>query len=293
MNIALDWRICVGACILVIFISYFFTNGEIQKYIGLKPFETGSTYAMEFQEELDTGALYHGTKHTNNKEYDDFTQKDFRYYKEEKERQKERNQRKREERKREEEWKQRHFIKRDYDDVYEKQRGKGERVSGTKAFEPKTTKSSLSEKEDNDDNVLKAEDIIPWGQPNSSKGERLCAQIISNITGLRFIKVRLNKIKNPETGEPLEIDCFNPEKKIAIEYSGPQHYDWPNWTNCSYAEFRKQIARDECKRVRCHELGISLIEVPYTVKEEELHDYILDKLLAFGFKFEATEEADD
>lgn len=125
--------------------------------------------------------------------------------------------------------------------------------------------------------------IVSWSPINKSRGEKLCGQILSNLTQMDFMTVRIEELKNPLTGEPLELDCYNEDLKLGLEYQGPQHYHYPNWTNNTLQAFKEQIFRDEYKRQKCHEIGISLIEVPYTIPTEELEEYILEKLYEHDF----------
>lgn len=111
-------------------------------------------------------------------------------------------------------------------------------------------------------------------QPGSSRKEELCRQIISEIYRKPFVKVRPDFLRNPETGCNLELDCYNQELKIALEYNGAQHYMWPNFTGQSHAEFVEQVRRDMFKQKRCEEEGIYLIIVPYTIPEHLIRQYI-------------------
>ncbi len=98
-----------------------------------------------------------------------------------------------------------------------------------------------------------------------SNGEILCKKIIEEIYEKPFYTIRPNFLKNPETGRNLELDLYNDEKKIAIEYNGKQHYVWPNGIHNSYETFIKQVRRDQYKVDKCDENGIYLITVPYNV----------------------------
>ena len=98
---------------------------------------------------------------------------------------------------------------------------------------------------------------------NESKGETQCRDIVSKIFHKPFIKVRPEFLKNNVTGKNLELDIYNDELKLAIEYNGRQHYDHIPFFHKSYEHFRAQKYRDEIKRMLCKQNGIYLIEVRY------------------------------
>ncbi len=111
-----------------------------------------------------------------------------------------------------------------------------------------------------------------------SKGERICCETMQKIYGSPFISTWPEWLLNPETGETMELDCYNDELKIAVEYNGEQHYKFPNFTGQSYAEFINQVRRDELKYNLCTNNGVYLISVPYTVHHDNIPDYIVSQL---------------
>lgn len=111
-------------------------------------------------------------------------------------------------------------------------------------------------------------------ETNKSIGERICCEFMSKLYGKPFCSVRPNFLKNPETGHNLEIDCYNPEIKIGVEYNGIQHYVWPNYTGNTKEEFIQQIRRDKYKVETCDKNGVYLITVPYNVPHNLIPDYI-------------------
>lgn len=118
-----------------------------------------------------------------------------------------------------------------------------------------------------------------YKSPNrKSKGEKLCCEIMSRIFDRPFKTVRPNFLKNPETGRNLEIDCYNEELRLGVEYNGIQHYHYPNFTGMSKEEFYNQLRRDRFKREACDAHGVYLITVPYTVKHEDIEKYIRERL---------------
>lgn len=111
-----------------------------------------------------------------------------------------------------------------------------------------------------------------------SKGEQICKQSLEKMFGKKFITVRPDFLKNPETSRNLELDCYNEELKLAVEYNGIQHYNWPNFTNQTQEQFINQIRRDKFKLEVCDDNGIYLIIVPYTIKHDDIYDYILERI---------------
>lgn len=109
---------------------------------------------------------------------------------------------------------------------------------------------------------------------HGSRREALCCKILKDIYGKEFVTVRPDFLKNPETGYNLEIDCYNDELKIGLEFSGIQHYRYPNYTGQSKEEFISQVRRDMFKVEACDRAGVYLITVPYDVPECDLKDFI-------------------
>ena len=109
-----------------------------------------------------------------------------------------------------------------------------------------------------------------------SKGEMLCKKAIEEIYGVPFYCVRPNFLKNPETGRNLELDMYNDDLKIALEYSGQHHYVYPNPFHKTKEEFMNQVRRDQYKVEMCDQNGIYLITVPYNVplEYEKIKAYI-------------------
>jgi hypothetical protein len=125
------------------------------------------------------------------------------------------------------------------------------------------------------------EEYVPYFG-KKSKGEKECCRVLEEVFGKPFFTVRPNFLKNPETGKNLELDCFNPELKLAVEYNGIQHYKYPNFTGMSEEAFKAQLRRDLFKKEMCREKGITLIIVPYTIRLTEIEYYLIEKLQKIG-----------
>lgn len=112
----------------------------------------------------------------------------------------------------------------------------------------------------------------------SGINESMCRNILRNIFNKEFNQLRPDFLMNPSTGHNLELDCYNEELQIGLEYSGEQHYIYPHTWNNTKTKLIEQIKRDELKRELCRLHNVYLIIVPYTVKSTELKGYIIDAL---------------
>lgn len=124
-------------------------------------------------------------------------------------------------------------------------------------------------------------------EKKDSKGEVECRNVLEKIFDKPFTKTRPDFLKNEITGGyNLEIDCYNDELKIGVEYNGVQHYKYIPYFHKNKEAFYNQKYRDELKRRMCKDNGIYLIEVPYTVKIENIESYISKELRNYISKYE-------
>jgi hypothetical protein len=117
--------------------------------------------------------------------------------------------------------------------------------------------------------------------PTVSKGEMRCRTYLENKFGRQFDKIRPEILKNKVTGHNLEIDCYNNELNLGIEYNGQQHYKYCKGVHRNYEHFQTQRYRDEIKKHLCKEAGIVLIEVPYWVKDIET--FLEQRIIELGY----------
>lgn len=122
------------------------------------------------------------------------------------------------------------------------------------------------------------------------KNERRCRKILEKIFKKEFPTVRPNFLKNPATGRNLEIDCYNHELRLGLEYDGKQHTEMTKF-HSNTKELLYQVRKDQFKAKECKKLGITLIKVPYWVVPAQLESYIRNKLKEAGFKVD--EKYDD
>lgn len=113
-----------------------------------------------------------------------------------------------------------------------------------------------------------------------SKGEVECRRVLEKIFKKPFNKARPDFLNNPVTGGNfnLELDCFNEELGIAVEYNGVQHYKFVSFFHKNNEAFLNQKYRDDMKRRICKEYKIILIEVPYTVKVNDIEDFLKNEI---------------
>jgi len=109
---------------------------------------------------------------------------------------------------------------------------------------------------------------------NLKTGEQIVCHIMKQMLNDENLKtnVRPKFLTNPKTGRALELDCWSAKHKIAAEYNGIQHYQFPSHFYSNYTDFEKQIYRDEIKRQLAQQHNVKIITVPCTVDS-----YIFDK----------------
>lgn len=116
-------------------------------------------------------------------------------------------------------------------------------------------------------------------KPKRWKNEERCRAILENIYRKPFKSVRPAWLKNPATGHNLEIDCYNEELKLGLEYDGIQHSKYtPYFHRKGEKQFIYGVLKDTWKNKRCKERGITLIHVPHYILPENLKSYIVKQL---------------
>ena len=124
------------------------------------------------------------------------------------------------------------------------------------------------------------------GPPKVSKGELQCRNTLERLFNKPFKNQRPNWLRNPVTGGNfnLELDCYNEELKLAVEYNGIQHYKFTPYFHRTQAHFMNQKYRDDMKRRMCKEHGVVLIEVPYNIKLEHISMFIKKECIKAGYR---------
>lgn len=109
-----------------------------------------------------------------------------------------------------------------------------------------------------------------------SKGEVACKEAIEEICApYKFHSTWPAWLINPDTKKGLELDLYNEELGIAVEFNGQQHYKYtPHFHKKGMSDFRSQVRRDNHKIDLCDENSVWLITVPYNVPIPKIKDYI-------------------
>lgn len=97
-------------------------------------------------------------------------------------------------------------------------------------------------------------------QSITGTGERLALTILEE-SGLIFKKIRPSWLMS-ENGNPLELDGYCSERRIAVEYNGKIHYRYIPYFHSTRDKYNKVRRRDSVKRKICSQHGIMLIQIP-------------------------------
>lgn len=134
---------------------------------------------------------------------------------------------------------------------------------------------------------------VPLARPSApppplstaSKGETECKRFLEFYFHKPFEKIRPEFLTNPITNSPLELDMYNEELRLAVEYNGAQHYNFNRMMhNNSRDKFQNQQYRDYIKKNICKDLGIDLIIVPYTVPNDKIGEFLMTELHKRGYR---------
>jgi hypothetical protein len=144
----------------------------------------------------------------------------------------------------------------------------------------------LSQKGTNRKNAtqnIESKQLQPSLTPPNKKdsyGEIECRRVLEDIFKRPFPKCRPNFLKNQVTGGKynLELDCFNEDLRLAVEYDGIAHHKYVPYFHRNYEAFETQKYRDFMKDTLCKDNNIILIRVPYTVKQSEIEKFLIKKL---------------
>lgn len=108
-----------------------------------------------------------------------------------------------------------------------------------------------------------------------SRGEIQCKSIAESFFNKPFKKCRPEFLRNPITQERLELDLYNDELRLAIEFHGQQHYFYSKFYHSqSKDKFQNQQYRDFLKRDLCRQHRIHLIVVPFSIGPDDMEPFL-------------------
>lgn len=112
-----------------------------------------------------------------------------------------------------------------------------------------------------------------------SRCESSMIKYLETITGKKFPSV------NPDwliwKGKTLELDGYNKELNLAVEFSGPLHTKWsPSYE--SYETYFKRIVRDIVKQKITKNRGVHFFVLDISLPYIHWRNYILSRLHDFG-----------
>jgi very-short-patch-repair endonuclease len=112
-----------------------------------------------------------------------------------------------------------------------------------------------------------------------SKGEKLIYEWLKE-NNISFKQEYLVKFPYIIKKKPyVFIDFYLPKHNIFIEYNGRQHYEYTPYFHKSEVDFELQKFRDVTVRNYCKNKGITLIEIPYTMTNEEVCDLLKKEII--------------
>jgi len=99
--------------------------------------------------------------------------------------------------------------------------------------------------------------------------ENLCRVLMERMFDNKFPKIRPPWIKNINDSN-LELDGYCEELNLAFEYNGEFHY------LDVFGQLDKQQEHDRIKIEECEKKDVTLIVIPYTVKKQNIQQFIID-----------------
>lgn len=117
--------------------------------------------------------------------------------------------------------------------------------------------------------------INTYSGGHRSKSEGAVVAALEHITHLPFPQGRPKWLK--ECGRVLELDGWNEEHKIALEFSGPLHYRHMPAIE-SREKFLQRVGRDAYKKALCKQMGVALITIDSELPRDKIYEYLQSRL---------------
>jgi len=121
---------------------------------------------------------------------------------------------------------------------------------------------------------------------SNSLGERACKITLEQLFGKKFNKTRgLDWLRSPISGARLELDMYNKELRLALEFQGRQHRDPLHlWFKDNENLFKQLQERDALKARLATEHGVTLLTIDSGQKIEDLPQRIYSQLVSLGYQ---------
>ncbi len=115
--------------------------------------------------------------------------------------------------------------------------------------------------------------------------EEICRAFFEYLFDVPFDRCSPSWLVNPTTNGRLILDGYNDTLKLGFEYNGINHYKFTEHFHKTYGKYMESVINDCEKIVCCYKNNIKLITVPYTVKYENMLNYIKIQCTKIGIKF--------
>lgn len=131
---------------------------------------------------------------------------------------------------------------------------------------------------------------------NKRMGELFCRGLLQKLFVKPFISCRPDFLRF-EKDDNLELDCYNDELKLALEFQGKQHFEYvPFLHDSDINNFIYQQRKDIFKKQKCIEKKINLLEITYKDEEkgfEFIRQKVIDDLKQLGHNCDMLDEKKD
>jgi len=123
--------------------------------------------------------------------------------------------------------------------------------------------------------------------------EALIRAMFEKIFDVKFMKCRPKWLAG-FSSRSLELDGYNKDLGIAFEYHGEQHFNGNNYfyKNNTRSNIDKRKAYDNIKRKLCEEKGVKLIEIPFSIKQKDYFNYIIEQCKKMSVKINSSKHID-
>ena len=115
--------------------------------------------------------------------------------------------------------------------------------------------------------------------------ESICRKYFEYLFDCKFKKTRFDWLINDEKNN-LELDGYSPELNLAMEYDGPQHNEYIKFFHDNEEHFKKRQEDDRIKEKLCKEHNILIIRIPYTIKYQDMLDYIKNQCIINDIQYQ-------